>query len=892
VLAKADLNALLSEARSFEAAGRTEDALVSLIVLADDLLCDAKTYQYVFEWMAQLQSDLGEHDAAERTAIVARKIAEDKHHGPGMFRMDVLRARIACEALELPRAEALLAGLRGDGPVLGAPLAERRDSIIGWLRALRFSDPAAENLELIQVELAVCIAGLWSERGKYESALALLAAVEPSLPKVRSLVNDQQFHLRQAELLLAAGRLGEATARLDGLTPSKGADRIRIAVVRTRVALAGGQLARALAQLDVLAEAPVGDVPLFSAATLARLAVLLEINRHETAQRIVDEAIARLTGAPAPVISLLVQAKRDALARQRSTLALWEQPYAAAKAAPDPFDAAPDSTGWRFTAVWTAAANRVFAALERKDLAAATAAHAELARCVRGVESELIACQVEMSAALIAYYRGTATTAQFLACAARFEAIGARVAMAQALRFASWVSARGRALDDYVDLARRASGVIDAIASELDAEHRALFLLNKWTGRDELASVLVRNLLRDKRDRPRTPSRRRLCRGFREVEQLTHWPIEHALGEPEAAALAADPSPDLALAWVRARLAAAPTRTRGAITLRWWPSLWWFPARTLVLHYHMMPDRTYLFRIARRHIDVVILPIGRMHLTTPMRVVAERDKDLRALAADLGIVDALARFPAIERLVIIPHDEIANAPFAALPIRDQRLCEIQPITQVDRLSRLVRRRPRSPRRRHLLCAGRAHYAGSVLPDLPGAAREVDAVLGALDCAKTPLREATVPALLAALPSATHLHLAAHGDFDPREPARSGIVLGDGGTGYATLTLHALRRLDLRGLILATLATCRSAEQASLPGHERVCLPTALLDAGARGVIASLWPVEDEPSVDVMTALYRELAHERPSVALAAAQAAMRTTRPAGQWAGLVFYGND
>ena len=106
-----------------------------------------------------------------------------------------------------------------------------------------------------------------------------------------------------------------------------------------------------------------------------------------------------------------------------------------------------------------------------------------------------------------------------------------------------------------------------------------------------------------------------------------------------------------------------------------------------------------------------------------------------------------------------------------------------------------------------------------------------------------------------------------------------------------LTLRELRRVDLRGLALATLATCRSAEHARLPGRERICLPTALLDAGARGVIASLWPVEDEPSVELMSTLYEELRTQPPARALAAMQARM-ANRPARQWAGLVFYGNE
>jgi CHAT domain-containing protein len=145
-------------------------------------------------------------------------------------------------------------------------------------------------------------------------------------------------------------------------------------------------------------------------------------------------------------------------------------------------------------------------------------------------------------------------------------------------------------------------------------------------------------------------------------------------------------------------------------------------------------------------------------------------------------------------------------------------------------------------------------------------------------------------VLGALREAAHVHIAAHGSIDHDDPAQNGILLRNG-EGYRTLTLHELRRSDASRVQLATLATCRSAQSALLPGGARICLPTALLDAGARGVIAALWPVEDESSVAIMEALYRHLRTERPSVALARTQSEM-CHRPASQWAGLVFYGND
>lgn len=283
--------------------------------------------------------------------------------------------------------------------------------------------------------------------------------------------------------------------------------------------------------------------------------------------------------------------------------------------------------------------------------------------------------------------------------------------------------------------------------------------------------------------------------------------------------------------------------------------------------------------------------LGRLQLAMDMCQAADDEEQLRWLAEHTGVAEAIERFRGIERLVIVPHDAIAGVPFAALPVGDRPLCEVAPITQVDRLSRLARRRARA-RTGPLLSVGRADYAGSALSDLPAAAREAAAVREVLGDGDGVWCEATCEAVRAALPGAARFHVAAHGVFDPVEPARSGIVLGDGRGGFETLTLRELRRADLHRLQLATLATCRSGAHARLPGRERICLPTALLDAGARGVIASMWAIEDGPSVEIMTALYEELRHRPAAAALAAMQARMAASRPAQQWAGLVFYGNE
>lgn len=923
-LSDSDLDGLFAEASAAERAGRIEEALASVTIAVAELTARGQLYQYPFEWLARLQRELGDLASAEQSLQVARAIAEQAGHRPGVFRMDVARARVACSAQDFATAEALLGDLRGDGAPLGLPATERIAEIAAWIDALRFAERPDHDVAVLQAELALTIAELWAEQGRYRSALQLVERFAARIEAAGRAIRGEQVELLCVEWLIAAGELAEADRRLAQIAIGDGVDAIRLAVVRGRMALLGGRFGQVIAQLQIVDQAPATEPTLFACAAALRVVVQCELNLLTAAEETAAAAIAKLGDDPGarPLVALLERARWGALARRRSAIALWELPVLSDGAAPDilghraglpeqlrrdlvaaghsgiALDVSPEpEVGSRLTAAWTAAANAVLLALEAGEIEQAIARHSDLERITHGVESSYVAARVRLSAALIEHHREPreSTVRELLEVAGQLHTIGARQDEAQATRFAAWASARLGRVEDYAVFARRAAEIIDEIAGELDPASRTLYLMNKWNGRDEFVAGRMKDLLSDASGQPRQPRRREVVRAFREIEALTRWPIDEAFGEHDAARLAGNATSDMVMEWLAERLPLAGRRAgaRG-FELRSALGLWWFPARTLVLHYHVLPDRTYLFRIARRHLDVVVLPVGRVHLRIDMSASVEDRAQLAWLTAQLGIADALDRCRGIRRLVIVPHDAVANVPFAALPVRGGALCEHVAISQIDRLSRLRRwRRRRSAGR--FVAVGLSRYTGSGHVDLPqteAEARAVAEVLGAGSHETLIGATATCDGVRAALPGATHLHMAAHGLFDSTRPAHSGVVLRDG-DGYRTLTLHELRRLDLRRMQLATLATCRSAQSAQLPGRERICLPTALLDAGARGVIASLWPVEDQPSVEIMTSLYQHLRTEPPATALARMQAERHRTDPSARnWAGLVFYGNE
>ena len=117
-----------------------------------------------------------------------------------------------------------------------------------------------------------------------------------------------------------------------------------------------------------------------------------------------------------------------------------------------------------------------------------------------------------------------------------------------------------------------------------------------------------------------------------------------------------------------------------------------------------------------------------------------------------------------------------------------------------------------------------------------------------------------------------IHLTVHGFADERNPDRAALaMLSDAAKGEDGL-LQASEIVQLRlKAALVVLSACETAVGA-LQGQEGVAnLSRAFLLAGARNVVSTLWPVEDESSLYLMRRFYIHLAAKK-SVPLALAGA--------------------
>lgn len=100
-----------------------------------------------------------------------------------------------------------------------------------------------------------------------------------------------------------------------------------------------------------------------------------------------------------------------------------------------------------------------------------------------------------------------------------------------------------------------------------------------------------------------------------------------------------------------------------------------------------------------------------------------------------------------------------------------------------------------------------------------------------------------------------VHLACHAAQDTSDPLSSGLFLHDG-----RLHISTLIESDLRSAELAFLSACQTSAGDEQLSEEAVHLAAGMLAAGYRGVVATMWAIQDQHAPDVSRDYYSELFH--------------------------------
>ncbi|MCJ7704740.1 MAG: CHAT domain-containing protein, partial [Desulfobacterales bacterium] len=228
-----------------------------------------------------------------------------------------------------------------------------------------------------------------------------------------------------------------------------------------------------------------------------------------------------------------------------------------------------------------------------------------------------------------------------------------------------------------------------------------------------------------------------------------------------------------------------------------------------------------------------------------------------------------------KHLVIVPHGMLHYLPFQALLSRERKyLMESFTISYLPSATVLKYARGRNKGNRvDIFAVGNPI---TDLPPLPAAEQEAQEV-SALFEKKLLLigRQATKTSVKSQSPKYDLLHLSTHGEMIELNPLKSNLRFTPSEKDDGKLTVSEIFDMEIKAN-LVTLSACETGlvrgEGGDFPqGDDLVGLSRAFIHAGAPAVIASLWMVSDESTVELMRAFYRNLKSMSKSEALRKAQ---------------------
>ncbi len=144
-----------------------------------------------------------------------------------------------------------------------------------------------------------------------------------------------------------------------------------------------------------------------------------------------------------------------------------------------------------------------------------------------------------------------------------------------------------------------------------------------------------------------------------------------------------------------------------------------------------------------------------------------------------------------------------------------------------------------------------------------------------------------------------LHVATHGVLDTDQPELSGLAFSMVDSNQQPLQgfLSLAEIYNLRAPVdLVVLSACQTALGKEVRGEGLVGLTRGFMYAGASGVVASLWQVDDHATAELMKHFYTNMLQHgmRPPAALRAAQNQIRSQKKWSSpyyWAGFTFQGD-
>ncbi|HKZ83114.1 MAG TPA: CHAT domain-containing tetratricopeptide repeat protein [Anaerolineae bacterium] len=322
---------------------------------------------------------------------------------------------------------------------------------------------------------------------------------------------------------------------------------------------------------------------------------------------------------------------------------------------------------------------------------------------------------------------------------------------------------------------------------------------------------------------------------------------------------------------------------------------------TTLVEYFVTEDRTLAFIITRNSSETVAIDVSRDDLTqaiTTFRDFASLDEPQPVSLSQLytWLIAPLKDKLKTPLVGIIPHGVLHYLPFAALTDGERYLSDDYALFTLPSASALrFIHEKRKPNADTLLALGNPTIS-ETLPALHYAEQEVKTIADLYKIQPLVGNAASESAMKSQVGSASILHVAAHGEYNPSNPLFSVLYLAGDADDDGRLEVHEIYGLDLtKATDLVVLSACKTDVGAVSAGDEVVGLNRAFLYAGTPTVIASLWNVDDEATTFLMGRFYTHLRQGMGKAeALQAAQTEVRNNLKWAHpyyWAAFVLTGD-
>ena len=356
------------------------------------------------------------------------------------------------------------------------------------------------------------------------------------------------------------------------------------------------------------------------------------------------------------------------------------------------------------------------------------------------------------------------------------------------------------------------------------------------------------------------------------------------------------------------------------------------------VQYFVSPEKTIII-LAGGTPEIREVPVGKEELIKKISRFreliskgSEDQSDLLSLSQDLyeTLIKPIAFGISKKRIIISPHGPLHYLPFQLLHDGEKYLLEdytLNYIPSATVLRYLADKPPIGP----LEPEGEPEFIGSVADDssylpgwgpessyehsdskppksilllgnpeldsaalnLPYSEVEIDnAALFFPDALKLSHDEASETNVKDKASSYDVLHFATHATFDNDDPFNSSLLLASDGINDGKLTVEEIYQLKLKPS-LVVLSACETGLGKYSAGDEIIGFYRAFMYAGAKSIIATLWPIADEASSFLINEFYQSLKKNSLGESLRMAQLKTKEQYPNPvNWAGFDLVGRN